>query len=108
MTNIHKNSYSLIFFLFIFVLIFYRGPCFLTEGIFQSDEFEFYKNAKENGLLNGLFYVYPGAGYFKLWTNISTTTASFFSFNDAKLITTYFSLLSYIIIFLLLHTSKKN
>jgi hypothetical protein len=108
MTNFHKNSYSLIFFLFIFVLIFYRGPCFLTEGIFQSDEFEFYKNAKENGLLNGLFYVYPGAGYFKLWTNISTTTASFFSFNDAKLITTYFSLLSYIIIFLLIYNLNSE
>ena len=108
MTNFHKNSYSLIFFLFIFVLIFYRGPCFLTEGIFQSDEFEFYKNAKENGLLNGLFYVYQGAGYFKLWTNISTTTASFFSFNDAKLITTYFSLLSYIIIFLLIYNLNSE
>ena len=108
MTSFHKNSYSLIFFLFIFVLIFYRGPCFLTEGIFQSDEFEFYKNAKENGLLNGLFYVYPGAGYFKLWTNISTTTASFFSFNDAKLITTYFSLLSYIIIFLLIYNLNSE
>ena len=108
MTSFHKNSYSLIFFLFIFVLIFYRGPCFLTEGIFQSDEFEFYKNAKENGLLNGLFYVYQGAGYFKLWTNISTTTASFFSFNDAKLITTYFSLLSYIIIFLLIYNLNSE
>ena len=98
-----KNSYSLIFFLFIFVLIFYRGPCFLTEGIFQSDEFEFYKNAKENGLLKGLLYVYQGAGYFKLWTNISTTVASFFSFSAAKIITSYFSLLSYLLIFLLIY-----
>ena len=79
MINKIKNNFlSLGFFALLLGLIFYRGPCFLTNGIFQGDEFIFYRNAKENGFLDGLFYVYPGAGYFKLWTNISTSTASFF------------------------------
>jgi len=109
MINKIKNNFlSLGFFALLLGLIFYRGPCFLTNGIFQGDEFIFYRNAKENGFLDGLFYVYPGAGYFKLWTNISTSTASFFSFSTAKLVTTYFSLLSYLIIFTLIYNLNSS
>ena len=97
--SLKKISFLLITFSVISFLIVYRGPCFLTEGIFEINEYQFYKYAKENGVFKGLFFVYEGAYYFKFWTNIATTFASFFSFEKAKLITTYFSVAAYFIIF---------
>ena len=41
--NLRKNFFiSLFFFSLIFGLIFYRGPCFLTEGIIETNAFQFY------------------------------------------------------------------
>ena len=94
-----KNSSLLVIFLIVTGLIIYRGPCFLTEGIFEINEYQFYKYAKENGIIKGLFFVYEGAYYFKFWTNIANTFASLFSFEKAKLVTTYFSVAAYYIIF---------
>ncbi len=92
---------NLIFLLFLLItgLIIYRGPCFLTEGVFGRDEYAFYKFAKDYGFLKGLFFVYEGASYLKLWTNIANSVASFYSFETAKLITTYFSVVVYYVIF---------
>ena len=103
-----KTIFNILFFLSIFGLIFYRGPCFLLEGTFQGDEIHFFKNAQKNGILDGLFYVYPGAGYFKLWTNISTTLASLFSFEVAKIVATYFSLIVYLIIFIYIYFTNSE
>lgn len=81
------------------ILILYRGTCFLTQGTFDGDEVEFYKYAKDNGIINGLFFVYDQASYFKLWTNIANTFASLFSFDAAKIITNFFSVVIYYVIF---------
>ena len=94
-----KNFTILLVYTIITILIFYRGSCFLLEGTFDADEFSFYKNAKENGIINGLFFVYEPASYFKLWTNIANSFASLFSFEKAKIITNFFSVFIYYIIF---------
>ena len=57
--------------------------------------------------MKGLTYVHPGAYYFKLWTNIANTVASLFSIKTAKLITTYFSLIAYFLIFGFIFFSKS-
>ena len=98
-TNLKNIILCLLFFFLIMGLIFYRGPCFLTEGIFEINEYQFYKYSKENGILKGLIFIYPGAGYFKLWTNIANAAASPFSIDTAKIITSYFSLTIYLLIF---------
>ena len=99
MFNQKNIFFHILFFSFIFLLIAYRGICFLTEGIFEINEFQFYLYAKENGFFKGLIFIYDGANYFKLWTNIATSFASFFSIEVAKLITTYFSIFAYYLIF---------
>jgi hypothetical protein len=97
---VKKNLiFQIIFFSFLLLLIAYRGTCFLTEGIFEINEFQFYLYAKENGFFKGLFFIYDGANYFKLWTNIANSFASLFSIEVAKIITTYFSIFAYYIIF---------
>ncbi len=109
MANFSKKFlFSVLFFFLISILIIYRGPCFFYEGIFETNEYEFYKYAKENGFFSGLFFVYKGAYYFKLWTNIANTTASFFEFETAKLITTYFSIIAYYIIFTYIFFFNSN
>jgi hypothetical protein len=94
-----KNFCIVSVFILITFLIIYRGPCFLTEGTLDGVEFEFYNYAKDNGLIKGLFYVYETASYFKLWTNIANTFASLFSFESAKIITKFFSVIIYYTIF---------
>ncbi len=98
--NLKKNFFiSLFFFSLIFGLTFYRGPCFLTEGIIETNAFQFYNYAKEYGFIKGLFYIHPGAYYLKFWTNISNSIGSLFSIEIAKIITTYLTVLVYFIIF---------
>lgn len=99
MFNQKNIFFHILFFSFLFLLIAYRGICFLTEGIFEINEFQFYLYAKENGFFKGLIFIYDGANYFKLWTNIATSIASLFSIEVAKLITTYFSIFAYYLIF---------
>lgn len=97
---IKKNNLSifLIYSLITFLILF-RGTCYLTEGTFDSDEISFYKYAKDNGIIKGLFFVYEPASYFKLWTNIANSFASLFSFESAKIITNFFSVVIYYVIF---------
>ena len=106
-TNLKNITLCLLFFFLIIGLIFYRGPCFLTEGIFEINEYQFYKYSKENGILKGLIFIYPGAGYFKLWTNIANAAASPFSIDTAKIITSYFSLTIYLLIFVYIFFFKS-
>lgn len=94
-----KNFYIFSIFILITFLIIYRGPCFFIEGTFDQHEVSFYNYAKDNGLIKGLFYVYEPASYFKLWTNIANTFASLFSFEAAKIITKFFSVIIYYTIF---------
>ena len=109
MNHLDKKIYYnfFLFFLLLF-LIFYRSPCFLLEGTFQHDEYVFYKNSLENGFLSGLIYVYPGAGYFNFWTNISTSISSLFSFDIAKILVTYFALSAKLLIFFYIYFSKSE
>lgn len=101
MHDLFAKKFFFIFSIVILVtfLIIYRGPCFLIEGTFDKDEVSFYYYAKDNGLIKGLFYVYEPASYFKLWTNIANTFASFFSFEAAKIITNFSSVIIYYTIF---------
>jgi len=111
-----KNFLIFSIYILIAFLIIYRGTCFLTEGTFDKDEVSFYEYAKNNGIIKGLFFVYEPASYFKLWTNIANTFASFFSFEAAKIITNLFSIIIYYIIFTyilffksqLFHTYKQK
>ena len=109
MNHLDKKIYYnfFLFFLLLF-LIFYRSPCFLLEGTFQHDEYVFYKNSLENGFLSGLIYVYPGAGYFNFWTNISTSISSLFSFDIAKIVVTYFALSAKLLIFFYIYFFKSE
>ncbi len=103
-----KNIFlSLLFFILIFGLVFYRGPCFLTEGIFEPNAFAFYNYAKANGFIEGLFYIHPSAYYLKLWTNIVNSFGSLFSIEAAKIVTTYLTVLIYFIIFAFIIYSKS-
>ena len=102
-----KIIFPSLFFLLILSLIIYRGSCFLTEGILEGTEYQFYAYAKENGILNGLFFVFPLATYFKLWTNIAGIIASPFSIDTAKIITTYFTLTAYFLIFFYIFFSNS-
>tara|TARA_E500000178_G_scaffold72658_1_gene70390 strand:- start:5050 stop:6243 length:1194 start_codon:yes stop_codon:yes gene_type:complete len=105
---IKKNIFlSLLFFLLIFALVFYRGPCFLTEGIFEKNAFTFYNYAKVNGIIKGIFYIHPNAYYLKLWTNITNSFGSLFSIETAKIVTTYLTILIYFVIFAFLIYSKS-
>jgi len=99
--NLNKNLifFEISFLCLILFVIFYRSPCFLLEGTFQQDEFVFYKNSLENGFIKGLFYVYPGAGYFNFWTNLSTGISTFFTQDMAKVVVTYFALSVKLLIF---------
>ena len=111
-----KNFLIFSIYILIAFLIIYRGTCFLTEGTFDKDEVSFYEYAKNNGIIKGLFFVYEPASYFKLWTNIANTFASFFSFEAAEIITNLFSIIIYYIIFTyilffksqLFHTYKQK
>ena len=98
---------SFLFFLFIFGLVFFRGPCFLTEGIFETNAFTFYSYAKANGFIDGIFYVHDGAFYFKFWTNFANSIGSLFSIEVAKLVTTYLTILIYFVIFAFIIYSKS-
>ncbi len=98
---------SFLFFLFIFGLVFFRAPCFLTEGIFEINAFTFYSYAKANGFIDGIFYVHDGAFYFKFWTNFANSIGSLFSIEVAKLVTTYLTILIYFVIFAFIIYSKS-
>ncbi len=105
----HKNIVlSFLFFLLITLLIFYRGPCFLLEGTFQQDEYDFLKNSIEHGFFKGLIYVYSGAGYFNFWTNFSTSFASLFPEAISKIVVTYFALSVKLLIFLYIYFNDST
>ena len=98
-----KITINILFFTIILILIFYRGPCFLLEGTFQQDEYAFLKNSVDNGFFKGMIYVYPGAGYFNFWTNLSTSFASFLPETISKIVLTYFALSAKLLIFLYIY-----
>ena len=98
-----------LFFLILISLIIYRAPCLFTANSFRSffNETAFYVFSSKNNFLDSIFYVYPYASYFELWTNISGKFASFFP-NYSSLVDVYFALIIKLIIFLYIFYSNST
>ena len=95
------------FFLILIFLIFFRSPCFFIVGSDRSvEESAFYNFSLNNNFLDSIFYIYPNASYFELWTNISSKFATFFP-NFLSLIDVYFALLIKLIIFFYIFYSNS-
>jgi len=106
---IKKRMFIFLFFLILISLIIYRAPCLFTANSFRSffNETAFYVFSSKNNFLDSIFYVYPYASYFELWTNISGKFASFFP-NYSSLVDVYFALIIKLIIFLYIFYSNST
>jgi len=100
--------FTLTFFILIFLIIFFRETCWLVEGSFKSSEFEYYRAGKSKSFLENLFFIYPGTGALMLWSNITNSTMSLFSYDKAKILSNYFTVFVYLFICIYIYSAKSS
>ncbi len=100
--------FSLSFFTLIFLIIFFRETCWLLEGSFKSSEFAYYRVGKTKSFLENLFFVYPGTGALMFWSNITNSIISMFSYDNAKLLSKYFTVFVYLFICIYIYSAKSS
>jgi len=87
-----NKTFFFVFFLTIISLIIFRSSCFFIGNSPRSfDQTVFYNFSANNNFLDSIFYIYPNASYFELWTNITSKFAVFFP-NSSALADVYFAL----------------
>ena len=104
-----KFSLSILFLIFLLIVIFYRSPFIFINGRFFSLDLNYHLIINSLNLFEAFFYVDFGARYLNLISNISSIISSrFFQLYQAQYIAVYISLLIYIIILYLILFKKSE
>tara|TARA_B100000963_G_scaffold345945_1_gene350610 strand:+ start:475 stop:1650 length:1176 start_codon:yes stop_codon:yes gene_type:complete len=102
-----EGIFDLIFFIILFLIIFFRAPCWLIEFPFKGFEFHAYKENVSKNFFENLLFIYPNTNAYMLWFNLTNSIASTFSFETAKIISKLSTVFVYLFIIIYIYYSKS-